>query len=126
MRVSLFVRFASMALAAFLAGFVAFPSSPNSAPLWLTGRQQISVNRALKRDRLPLIAAISKSQTSRPHQLELPIGPRPSQPQAKIPVGCEAAFSPISTPRLANVFRRCTDFDPIQLNRITVQFFMVA
>jgi hypothetical protein len=26
----------------------------------------------------------------------------------KIPVGCDRAFSPVSSPRLANVFQRCT------------------
>jgi hypothetical protein len=103
MRVPLVVRFASVALASFVAGFVAFPSLPNSAPLWLTGREPVSVDRTLKGDRLPLIAPISKS-----HELGLPVAPGQSQPRAKIPVGCEAAFSPISAPQLANIFRRCT------------------
>ena len=102
MRVPLFVRFASVALASFVAGFVAFPSLPNSAPLWLTKSSPMSVDRTLKGDRLPLIAPISKSN-SNSNELGLPAVSR-----AKIPVGCEAAFSPISAPQLANIFRRCT------------------
>jgi hypothetical protein len=102
MRVPLFVRFASVALASFVAGFVAFPSFPNSAPLWLTA-DSLSVDRTLKGDRLPLVAPISKT-----HELGLPVTPGQSRSRAKIPVGCDAAFSPISSPQLATIFRRCT------------------
>ena len=103
MHVPLFVRFASVALASFLAGFVAFPSLPNSAPLWLTAHRSVSVDRTLKGDRLPFSATLSKS-----HELGSPAVPEHLQSRAKIPVGCEAAFSSISAPRLANIFRRCT------------------
>jgi hypothetical protein len=92
------VRFAGVALASFIAGFVAFPSLPNSAPLWLTGNQPMSVDRKLKGDRLPLISRELGSQ----------VAPEHSQSRAKVPVGCDAAFSAISTPRMANIFRRCT------------------
>jgi hypothetical protein len=103
MRVPLFVRFAGVALASFAAGFVAFPSFPNSAPLWLTRSAPVSVDRTLKGDRLPLIAPISKS-----NGLGLPVAPEQLRSRAKIPVGCERAFSPISAPRLADIVRRCT------------------
>ena len=103
MRVPLFVRFAGVALASFVAGFVAFPSFPNSAPLWLTRNAPVSVDRTLKGDRLPLIAPISKS-----NEPGLPVAPEHLQSRAKIPVGCERAFSPISAPRLADIVRRCT------------------
>ncbi len=103
MRVPLFVRFASVALASFVAGFVAFPSFPNSAPLWLTGSSP-SVDRTLKGDRLPLVAPISNSHD----ELGLPVTPQQLRSRAKIPVGCDAAFSPISSPQLATIFRRCT------------------
>jgi hypothetical protein len=59
----------------------------------------VSVDRALKGDRLPLFAPTDKT--------EMPV---PSTPlsREKIPVGCDHAFSPVSSPRLANVFQRCT------------------
>jgi len=102
MRVPFFVRFASVALALSLASFVAFPSLPNSAPLWLTTTPPASIDRTLKGDRLPLLAPINKS-----HELGLPVTPEQGR-HGKIPVGCDPAFSPISAPRLANIFRRCT------------------
>jgi hypothetical protein len=102
MRLS-FVRFAGVVVASLAAGFVASPSFPNSAPLWLTRSAPVSVERTLKGDRLPLVAPIYKSD-----ELRSPVAPKQSQTRAKIPVGCEAAFSPISAPLLADVFRRCT------------------
>ena len=102
MRVLLCVRFASVALALGLASFIAFPSVPNSAPLWLTTTPPVSVDRAFKGDRLPLVTPINKSQ-----QFGAPAKPEQARFE-KIPVGCDPAFSAISTPRRANIFRRCT------------------
>lgn len=102
MRVLLFVRFASAALVLGLASFIAFPSMPNSAPLWLTTTPPVSVDRTLKSDRLPLVTPINKSR-----QLGSPAKPEQARFE-KIPVGCDPAFSPISAPRLAKIFRRCT------------------
>ncbi len=102
MRVLFFVRFASAALALGLASFIAFPSMPNSAPLRLTTTPPVSVDRTLKGDRLPLVTPINKS-----HQLGSPAKPEQARFE-KIPVGCDPAFSPISAPRLAKIFRRCT------------------
>ncbi len=61
------------------------------------------VNRAGKGDRLPVAAGAAKpSAYDRPEQSQQqPPGP------PKIPVGCEGAFSPVSSPRLAFVYRRC-------------------
>jgi hypothetical protein len=78
-----------------VASFVTFPSFPSAGLHVFT--PALSVDRTLKGDRLPLepsaenAAAPSASQTLRD----------------KIPIGCDRAFSPISAPRLANVFRRC-------------------
>lgn len=103
MRVLFVVRFAGATLALSVASFVAlFPSWPNSAPLWLTTTPAVSVDRTLKGDRLPRVAPMDKS-----HQLGLPVAPEHGRYE-KIPVGCDPAFSPISAPRLAKVFRRCT------------------
>ena len=102
MRVLFFVRFASAALALGVASFIAFPSMPNSVPLWLTTTPPVSVDRTLKSDRLPLVTPINKS-----HQLGSPAKPEQARFE-KIPVGCDPAFSPISAPRLATFFRRCT------------------
>ncbi|MGO9698789.1 MAG: hypothetical protein ACLPX7_05950 [Xanthobacteraceae bacterium] len=102
MREPCFVRFASVALVLTLASFVAFPSLPDSAPLWLTTTPPVNVDRMLKGDRLPFAAPIDKS-----HPLGSPAAPEQARFE-KIPVGCDRAFSPISAPRLANIFQRCT------------------
>ena len=103
MRVLFFVRFASAALVLGVASFIAFPSMPNSVPLWLTTTPPVSVDRTLKSDRLPLVTPINKSH----RQLGSPAKPEQARFE-KIPVGCDPAFSPISAPRLAKIFRRCT------------------
>jgi hypothetical protein len=80
-----------------VASLVAFPSFPSPGPLAST--PPVSVDRTAKGDQLPLgrsaekTAAPSASQTWR---------------DKAVPIGCERAFSPISAPRLADVFRRCT------------------
>jgi hypothetical protein len=91
----LFVRIVAVLSGLLIASFVAFPSFPSTGFRVFTPTP--SVDRTLKGDRLPLdpssekAMAPSASQTSRD----------------KIPIGCERAFSPISAPRLAGVFRRC-------------------
>lgn len=70
MRVLFFVRFTSVALALGAASFIAFPSMPNSAPLWLTTAPPVSVDRTLKGDRFPLLTPINKS-----HQFGSPARP---------------------------------------------------
>ena len=102
MRVLFFVRLASAAMVLGLVSFIAFPSMPNSAPLWPTTTPPVSIDRTLKSDRLPLVMPINKS-----HQVGSPAKPEQARFE-KIPVGCDPAFSPISAPRLAKVFRRCT------------------
>ncbi len=67
----------------------------------------ISVNRALKGDRLPV--SNPTSFTGPDWQYEFgQFGLQPKAgPRAQIPVGCERAFSPVATPMLANYYRRC-------------------
>lgn len=97
------VRVAGVLLALFAASFISFPSFPNG--IFVSG-SPLSVNRTLKGDRLPSI-----SPAVFPHELGLPLIPKlPTQTPSrkKIPMGCDASFSPISSPQLAHVFGRCT------------------
>jgi hypothetical protein len=99
-RISL-VRVAAVVLAVFTASFISFPSFPNTGLFALS--PPLSVNRAFKGDRLPLV-----EPTVSPQELGLPASPAQSLTRVKIPVGCDSAFSPVSSPQLAHVFRRCT------------------
>ena len=92
----LFVRIAAVVSALLVASFVAFPSFPSTGFLSFT--PSVPIDRILKGDRLPLSAPGDKT--------EMPVQSAPSS-RAKIPVGCDRAFSPIASPRLADVFRRC-------------------
>lgn len=92
-------RAAAVAFALVTASLVSFPSfsttSANAIPT-----PAVSVNRALKGDRLPSVNPTAL-------KLRSPVAPLQTQSRARVPVGCDNAFSPISSPRLANVFRRC-------------------
>jgi len=96
MRPVLFVRAAAIACALLAASFISFPSFPGVASFTVSAP---TVNRALKGDRLPLAASA--------HKTGAPEAPA-RQSREKVPLGCDGAFSPISSPQLANVFRRCT------------------
>jgi len=92
------------ALGAVLVGFVPFMSAESSAGATLSGATPtMTVNRATKCDRLPVRSAANlaamRGEMSHLH--------RALQPE-KIPVGCDAAFSPVSMPALAHVYGRCT------------------
>jgi hypothetical protein len=96
MRPILFARGAAVVAALLIASFISFPSFPS------TGLFTVSppiVDRTLKGDRLPLWVS--------PDRIGVPAAPM-RQTREKVPVGCDGAFSPVSSPRLANVFRRCT------------------
>jgi hypothetical protein len=102
MRELFLVRVASVLIALLAAGFITFPSFPNGI---FVADSPLAVNRALKGDRL-----LSISPAVFPRELGSPLVPHlPAQstPRKKIPVGCDASFSPISSPLLANVFGRC-------------------
>jgi hypothetical protein len=100
MRSVLLVRVAGVMLALFAASFIAFPSFPSTG-IFASGSAP-TVNRALKGDRLPLVGRAVPTR-----ELESPAVPAQPASGGKVPLGCEAAFSSISAPHLANVFRRC-------------------
>ena len=83
----LFVRIVAVVSGLLVASFIAFPSFPSTGFLSFT--PVVSVDRALKGDRLPLFAPTDKT--------EMPV---PSTPPSreKIPIGCDHAFSPVSSP----------------------------
>ena len=91
----LFLRIGAVLSGLLLASFVTFPSF-SSAGLRVF-IPAVSVDRTLKGDRLPLEPLAEKA-----------VAPSASQTMRdRVPIGCDRAFSPISAPRLANVFRRC-------------------
>ena len=100
-----------VSLSLFTAALITFPAWPTTgAGFWKT--PSISVNRALKGDRLPINGTPDASPL---HPISSPPAQLPDESQqatrprtrAQIPLGCDAAFSPISSPLLAHVFRRC-------------------
>jgi hypothetical protein len=91
-----FVPIAAVVLGFLLASFIAFPSFPGTGFLSFT--PSVAVDRALKGDRLPLSAPTDNTEMRVPSAPSL---------REKIPIGCDRAFSPVSSPRLANVFQRC-------------------
>jgi len=101
MRMALFARSGVVAIALLTASVISFPSFPSPAAGWINSSSAPSVNRTLKGDRLQQLT----EPVIQTHELGLPVSP--AQSRAKVPVGCDGAFSPISSPRLAGVFRRC-------------------
>lgn len=70
--------------------------------------QAVSVNRALKGDRMAVtvVSRVSRDATgAREVVTDRPV-PRPNI-KRDAPVGCDPLFSPITTPALAHLFRRC-------------------
>jgi hypothetical protein len=86
-------------LSIFTAAVITLPSRPTTGAGILAHAP--TVNRALKGDRLP----IGLDLRSTPADMA-PTPPK-SLSRAQIPLGCDAAFSPIAAPLLAHVFRRC-------------------
>jgi len=105
-RQKLFVRITGglgvTALGIFFLGLIPFVGAEPSAGAGLPRTPAVSVNREFKGDRLPLASdinsAISRVEPSFSH---------PAAPH-EVPVGCDPAFSPVSAPRLAYYFGRCT------------------
>jgi hypothetical protein len=97
MRPILFVRGAAVVAALLAATFISFPSFPSAGLFTLN---PTTVDRSFKGDRLPLPVGLNKIE-------ETPASPT-RQTREKVPLGCDGAFSPISSPLLAHVFRRCT------------------
>ena len=102
--VQLFFRMVSAAglltLALFFVGIDPFLSAGAD----LTGNTpSITVNRALKSDRLPLTAPAVANAPNWPEEFS---NLRKSQTQAEKPFACDPAFSPIFV-KTSNVYRRC-------------------
>jgi hypothetical protein len=109
-----FIRMASAAgvltLALFLLGLDPFLAFAPSAGAVFNGTPSQPVNRNLKGDRLPMpaLAAFKAQDWQGQFNDEFKsLPPVQSASRAQIPVGCDPAFSPISSPRLAGVYRRC-------------------
>ena len=85
-----------VSLASFSAALVTLPAAAPTSPGFSPPALTTSVNRALKGDRLPAAAGPGRLGS-----------PARALPRAQIPFGCEAAFSPIASPALAHIFRRC-------------------
>jgi hypothetical protein len=104
-----FLRMTSAAglltLALFFVGADPFLSA-GAALTSLTGTTPLmSVNRALKGDRLPVTApAVVKNMPDWRNEFGLvPV----QQPEPQKPFACDPAFSPIFVSKTANVYRRC-------------------
>lgn len=67
----------------------------------------VSVNRFRKGDRLPLVhPGLSSGRTGRDAWRERPM-PKGLQTQERAPLGCDPAFSPVSSPAPVVVYGRC-------------------
>jgi hypothetical protein len=103
----LFVRVAGAlgmsVLGALFVAFIPFLTADPTASAGLAATTPaVSVNRSLKGDRLPLAAEINSAISRREPGLRL------LQAPGEIPLGCDGAFSPVASPRLARVYGRCT------------------
>ena len=87
-------------LALFFVGLIPFFADPTVGAGIAAKAPSFSVNRQFKGDRLPVANASSVARRGFSTQEQSSKPPR-------IPVGCEGAFSPISSPRLAHVIGRC-------------------
>jgi hypothetical protein len=104
-RQQLFVRVAgglgATALGIFFLGLIPFIGAEPSAGAGLSRTPAVSVNREFKGDRLPLASETNRAVSR--------VEPSPSRfAPHEVPVGCDPAFSPVSAPRLAFYFGRCT------------------
>jgi hypothetical protein len=99
------LRAAAVGFAVVAVSFISFPSLPSASLFSLMS--PVSVDRTLKGDRLPLTAHVDETQMSTQAE-RTQMSTQSVQPSTPIPVGCDRAFSPISAPRLANVFGRCS------------------
>jgi hypothetical protein len=100
------VRFAGVlgatALAIFFVGLIPFLSVEPTAGAGLSRTPAVVVDRTFKGDRLPAPSEINKA-VSRGE----PDAQQRSRLPEDIPVGCDMAFSPVASPRLAYYYGRC-------------------
>jgi hypothetical protein len=90
------------ALAGCFLGLIPFLSAGPSGAGYVPSTPGFTVNRALKGDRLPMHDALNASAW----KTEFGSFVRAGAPH-EIPVGCDPAFSPVSSPRLAYIYGRC-------------------
>jgi uncharacterized protein (DUF58 family) len=110
----LFVRIAGAlgitALALFFVSVIPFFADPIVGAGFAAKPPSFSVNREFKGDRLPASSIAPVASRSRPQNgantRDLG-GQDQAQKPRRIPIGCEGAFSPISSPRLAHIVGRC-------------------
>ena len=115
----LFVRIAGAlgitALALFFVSAISFFADPIVGAGFAAKPPSFSVNREFKGDRLPAssIAPVASRSRSQNGANTRDLGNRDlggqdqAQKPRRIPIGCEGAFSPISSPRLAHIVGRC-------------------
>jgi hypothetical protein len=110
----LFVRIAGAlgitALALFFVSVIPFFADPIVGAGFAAKPPSFSVNREFKGDRLPASSIAPVASRSRPITRDLGArdgGQDQAQKPRRIPIGCEGAFSPISSPRLAHIVGRC-------------------
>jgi hypothetical protein len=95
-----------VSLALFTAALITFPAFPTTGAALPPSTHAFTVDRTLKGDRLtpPRPVLVERPALDAPAVGE---NTSPPRPRARVPLGCDAAFSPISSPLLAGVFRRC-------------------
>jgi hypothetical protein len=97
---------AVVALAFVLVGLDALlGGEPNASTGLRSATPPVSVNRSLKGDRLPASNPVVLNAPDWRNEFRAKVD---GQLRVPTPVGCDPAFSPISSPRQANVYRRCT------------------
>jgi hypothetical protein len=86
------VPFVGVMLAFVIVGVTVLPTFPGASVL--TSLPHAPSNRTIKGDRSPAVMPDGRS------------GPQ-LQTREKLPFGCDGAFSPVASPSLANISRRC-------------------
>jgi hypothetical protein len=111
---SLYVRIVSalglFALAFLLLGLDPFlGSDPTVGAVFSNRTPAVAVDRSRKGDRLFIAPDWQGEFGSQEFGSQPGLQPnlQPSEPRAQIPVGCDGAFSPITSPSVANIYRRC-------------------
>ena len=99
--------FAVVALAVFLVSLDPLLGAvPSSGPGATERTPPVSVNRFRKGDRLPLVHPGSDSLKNPGAWRKLPV-PNSLQTRERAPLGCDPAFSPVSSPAPVVVYGRC-------------------
>jgi hypothetical protein len=103
---SLRVRFAGAlgvtALALFFVSLLPLLSANPTAGAGLSRTPAVTVDRTFKGDRLPMA-----SETNKAISRGEPDNRQNSRMPENVPVGCDMAFSPVASPRLAYYYGRC-------------------